>query len=91
MIYEIWRFNVKNRYKNKVNVIFQKYFCFVWKNKIIHIEIYQLIFTYYYYTINKNNYFIIIIEDFNDGGILEFPFYMINFIDYGLSIVLIYE
>ena len=52
---------------------------------------YQLIFTYYYYTINKNNYFIIIIEDFNDGGILEFPFYMINFINYELSIVLIYE
>ena len=75
-------------YDNKVNVIYQNSFYFfkIENNQII---IDQKIYNYFLIintALNKNDYPIVIIEDFNEGGFIESAFYLLNTINPDLSL-----
>ncbi len=79
---------LKVDYQNKVNVIYQNSFSFskIENNKIIiDPKSYEFILSMYA-KINKNNYPIVIIEDFNGGGFLGIVFFLLNMINPELSI-----
>jgi hypothetical protein len=90
----IWDYNYDNKIKlkidheNKVNVIYQNTLRFYeivngekefdYNAMNFHILMAQ--------KINNNNYPIILIEDFNNGGYIDFAFLMLNVLNTGLSL-----
>ncbi len=82
------KIRLKIDHKNKVNVIYQNSFTFflIENNKIIpDIKFYNFLFIMHI-TLNRNNYPIVIIEDFNEGGHIESVFYLLNTINPELSL-----
>ena len=75
-------------HQNKVNVIYQNSFNFfsIINNEVIPDQNHYNFFFSMYEKINKNKYPIVIIEDFNLGGLLNSVFYLLNTINPELAL-----
>ena len=82
------KLKLKVDHKNKVNVIYQNSFAFFKyeKNKIIPDKNFNQYFLQISSTISRNNYPLVIIEDFNGGGLIASVFSLLNAINHELSL-----
>ena len=82
------KIKIKVDYKNKVNVIYQNSFGFykIENNKVnIDTDAFKFV-GLMHEKIRRNNYPIVIIEDFNGGGVFGYVFFLLNAINPELSL-----